>query len=304
MKKSLRGTLRQSLKLCTSHWRGLAAASVLPFILASVVGTIQLWQMREIYAAALAANLAATPDAEAQFEAVVQGRGFLFLAFFIFNALILAWNFTRIVQFWKTGKAQAFGIQHGELHETAAIVVYGIFVGLALFAAYVMAEIVILLAAQALSILNAPAAAFELGSGFAAAVVLLLILGIAMRFLAGFPGIAQGGTPRPMRDLWPLARGLGFSLTWRAIAVLLAFVLVSVVLLVVFMLPMLAGTGSDIINPETHEIGPNAGRSLAAVLAPALVFGQWIKAAFLAYFATFLTVVFARLSGQDETLNK
>jgi len=305
MNKNLRGLLRASLRLCRQNWRGLAATSVLPFLLASIIGTIQLWQMRDIYAAGLAANLNPTVEADANLQNLVEGHILLFLGFFIFNALITAWHFTRIVHFWKSGAAKPFSLMPGELHETAAVVVYGLFVGLVVVAAYFVAVLAITLAAQLLAMVALPASLLETSMGLASLAMLGVLLGIAMRFFAGFPGIAQGATPRPLRDLWPIAKGVGFGLTWRAIAVFAAFVAVSLVLLVIIMIPLLAGSESEIVSPTTHEISPDAGRAIAAVLAPAQVAGQWVRACFLVLFSTFLTLVFARLSGQDAgTQNK
>ena len=299
MNKNLRGLLRASLHMCRQHWRGLAAASVLPFLLASIIGTIQLWQMRDIYAAGLAANLNPTAEGDANLQNLVEGHFLLFVGFFIFNALITAWHFTRIVHFWKTGAAKPFSLTPGELHETAAVVVYGLFVVVVVMAAYFVAVLAITLAAQLLTMAALPANLLETSVGLASLAMLVLLLGIAMRFIAGFPGIAQGGTPRPMRDLWPLAKGSTFGLTWRAMAVFVAFVAASLALLVIIMIPLLAGSGSEIVDPTTHQIGPDASRTIAAVLAPAQVAGQWVRACFLVLFSTFLTLVFARLSGQD-----
>ncbi len=299
MNKNLRGLLRASLRMCRQNWRGLAVASVLPFLLASIIGTIQLWQMRDIYAAGLAANLNPTVEADANLQNLVAGHILLFLGFFIFNALITAWHFTRIVHFWKTGAAKPFSLMPGELHETAAVVAYGLFVVLVIMAAYFVAVLAITLAAQLLAMVALPANLLETFVSLASLAMMVLLLGIAMRFFAGFPGIAQGGTPRPMRDLWPLAKGSTFGLTWRAIAVFVAFVVVSLVLLVIIMIPLLAGSGSEIVDPTTHEIAPDASRTIAAVLGPAQVTGQWVRACFLVLFSTFLTLVFARLSGQD-----
>ena len=299
MNGNLRGLLRASLRMCRQHWRGLAAASILPFLLASIIGTIQLWQMRDIYAAGLAANLNPTAEGDANLQNLVEGHFLLFVGFFIFNALITAWHFTRIVHFWKTGAARPFSLMPGELHETAAVVVYGLFVSLVIAAAYFVAVLAVTLAAQLLAMVALPANLLETFVSLASLAMLVLLLGIAMRFFAGFPGIAQGGTPRPMRDLWPLAKGSTFGLTWRAIAVFMGFVVVSLVLLLIIMIPLLAVSGSEIVNPATREIGPDASRTIAAVLAPAQVAGQWVRACFLVLFSTFLTLVFARLSGQD-----
>jgi hypothetical protein len=303
MNTNLRGTLRAALRVSLQHWRGLTAVSALPFFVASIVSTIQLWQMRDIYVAGLVANLTPTPATQANVQDLVEGHGFLFLGFFIFTALIMAWHFTRIVHFWKSGKAETFRIMPGELHETAAIVVYALFVGLALFATYFLAVVIVVLAAQALSILGVSVGAIELIDGLVSLAALLALVAVAMRFLIGFPGIAQGGTPRPMRDLWPLAKGATFGLTWRAIVLLLGFVIVSIVLLVTFMLPFLAGSGSEIVNPKTYEIGPEAAQAIAAVLAPAQVVGQLIRAVFLVFFTTFLTLAFSRLTHKPTGLN-
>jgi hypothetical protein len=190
----------------------------------------------------------------------------------------------------------------GELHETAAIVVYALFVGVALLAIYFLAFAIIVVTAKGLSTMGFSANAIEFVLGIVSFAAMLVLAAVAMRFLIGFPGIAQGGTPRPMRDLWPLAKGATFGLTWRAIALFAVFVVVSIILLVAFMLPFLAGSGSEIVNPTTYEIGPDAAQAIAAILAPAQIIGQVIRAVFLVFFATFLTLAFSRLTHKPTGL--
>jgi hypothetical protein len=252
MNKVLPGISREAWGFLTGNFSSLVKLSVVPALAYVTLSIFQIKSMANLYRSLGTMTVDGNIDPHFMGN-YFRGMGLMSLSSLL-GMIVLCNLFVSIIRFQKTGEVSWLITDRAGIIASLMTFLYGLGIMMLTMLVYIGA---ILGGAILAAIIGAIGAMLFGGSTMAA--VLLVVLLIAsifalfaglywfmFRFLVALPGVALGSSPDFFKDMWPLAKGEGWGLPWRA---LLATIVAYIPIGIVTMLLMGSALGPLFSNP-------------------------------------------------------
>ena len=288
MEKSLPGSFHATYEFCSTHWRGLIAASLLPVGVIAIVTTLSWIYMGDLLSAAMFSRFNQTIEFK-QHLISLMGTAWLKLVLLgLISFFATAWHFTRVAQYRRDENVSLFGIRKGEFTSVANLIGYYIAISLLIALCYLgLAFVVLIVGLIVRAIFGEGVIMWLIVAPVVLAAFLLLVI-IFMRFALAFPQVALGRWPNIFSQMFPLAKGEVWSGFWRLLLLIGGFVIFGFILQLIFVMPI-ASQFSDQLFDSSGAIDAETISRISIALVPYGVIAQ-IFGAFAVTITTVLLV--------------
>ena len=298
MEKALPGSFHATFEFCSAHWKGLIAASLLP-VLILAAGTALAWiYMGDLFSILTLSRFNQTKDYQQHMISMMGTIWLKLVLLGLISAFVSAWHFTRVAMFWRDEYVSPFSIKDGELSSTAMLIAYYIGVTLVIALCYLLIVLVAVVVFLITRAIFGEGIVVGIVLGVAGIVALIALFIVCTRFLLAFPQIALGRRPNIFTEMLPLAKGEVWSGFWRLLVFIGAFVVLSWVLQLIFVMPLAEQLSGQLFE-SSGAIDPNVLYKISAALAPYLVLAQLFGAIAVTFVCVFLIEMNSRLQLKD-----
>lgn len=295
----LKGSARQVLSFMAGALVPLLQLSAVPVAIMLAVSLLSLTVLGGVMADIAAIGTTGAPDPELMAR-VARADLFVF-PLSILSMLAMVWLFVRVVRYYALDELSWASFGAGGIKPVLMTAVYALGVGALTLVAYFVLIIVLALLAVPLGIMagesgGGAVAAFIIGIGIPA--ILIGLTWFFCRFAVGLPGVALGASPDFFKDMWALAKGNGWGLPLRLVAMQIVAALIFLPIYGVLIWSSLTPELIGKIESGSEDAGLFLMAAIFDRMIPLSVIGTLIQVPFVWFASLLFAEAFRRFSGR------
>lgn len=273
MDKALPGSIHATFEFCSTHWKELIAASVLPVSILAIVTILSWFYMGDLISVTTLSRFNYAVDFKQNMIHMMGGVWPKIVLLGIVSSFATAWHFTRIAQYRRDMAVKVLGFQTGEFGNAAMLVMYYICLFLLIALCYLALAIVVGIIFLITRAIFGEGVVMGIALVVAGVAAIVAILIVSTRLFLAFPQIALGYRPNLFTDMLQLAKGEVWSGFWRLLVLIGGFAIMSLVLQLIFVMPIANQFSNQIFN-LSGTVDPSVTAKISVGLIPYFVVAQ------------------------------